>query len=214
MSLLFWCANRCGGLSIILLLTLCFWVIFNEFLIRKSHHLEHSKGHKHALPPAQILASSRPGFWTPIFVFYSLLIHALVIVFPLRACWAIWEFTGNLQHTTLKTWNTTISTKPWHKWKVPSSTSLASTNTSVSQLSPSQSSSEKGDYWGSATESEDELEPVIHAIFIPNYKESVDGLRETLDVLACHPQAKYSYHASLSIPTLITSHHIREANGS
>jgi hypothetical protein len=49
----------------------------------------------------------------------------------------------------------------------------------------------------SATESEDDLEPVVHAILIPNYKESVDGLRETLDVLGSHPQAKYSYHASI-----------------
>lgn len=34
---------------------------------------------------------------------------------------------------------------------------------------------------------------IIHAILIPNYKEELDGLRETLDVLACHPQARYQY---------------------
>jgi hypothetical protein len=124
------------------------------------------------------------------------LIHTLVIIFPLRACWAIWELIENVQQTTLKTWKTTISAKSLHKWKAASSTSLASTDTSISQDSPSRSSSEKGDYWDSATDSEDDLEPVIHAILIPNYKESIDGLRETLDVLACHPQAKYSYHAS------------------
>ena len=37
---------------------------------------------------------------------------------------------------------------------------------------------------------------VIHAIVIPNYKEEVDSLRETLDVLASHPQARDSYDVS------------------
>lgn len=201
MSLFSWCANRSGGLSIIILLTLCFWVLSNELTIRNSYHLEHNETYNHALLPTQILMSNHPGIWRSFFVFYSLLIHTLVIIFPLRACWAIWELTENLQQTTLKTWKTTISAKPWHKWKTASSTSLASTDTSISQDSPSRSSSEKGDHWDSATDSEDNLEPVVHAILIPNYKESVDGLRETLDVLACHPQAKYSYHASLPTVT-------------
>jgi hypothetical protein len=59
----------------------------------------------------------------------------------------------------------------------------------------SQSSSEI-DALDSATESEDDAELVIHTIIIPNYKEDVDILKETLDVLASHPQAKYTYDAS------------------
>jgi hypothetical protein len=143
------------------------------------------------------LDTNLSGIWRAFFAYYSLLIHALVVIFPIRACWAIWELTEILQQTTLKTRKTTILSNSWHKWKISSSPSLASTETSISERSPSRSSSEKGDYLDSGSESEDDLEPVIHAILIPNYKESVDGLRETLDVLACHPQAKYSYHASI-----------------
>ena len=34
---------------------------------------------------------------------------------------------------------------------------------------------------------------VIHAIIIPNYKEEIDTLRESLEVLACHPHAAITY---------------------
>ncbi|KAG5754456.1 hypothetical protein H9Q70_002907 [Fusarium xylarioides] len=40
---------------------------------------------------------------------------------------------------------------------------------------------------------------VVHVIIIPNYKEDVDTLRETLDVLASHPQAHYSYDVYLGM---------------
>ena len=36
----------------------------------------------------------------------------------------------------------------------------------------------------------------IHAILLPNYKEDIDTLRETLDVLASHAQARTSYDVS------------------
>jgi hypothetical protein len=51
----------------------------------------------------------------------------------------------------------------------------------------------------SVTDVEFDQDKVIHAIIVPNYKEDVDGLRETLDVLASHPQARMSY--DVSIPT-------------
>ncbi|GJN73168.1 hypothetical protein PLICBS_007244 [Purpureocillium lilacinum] len=40
---------------------------------------------------------------------------------------------------------------------------------------------------------------IIHAIIIPNYKEELDTLRETLEVLASHPQAHYSYDIYLGM---------------
>jgi hypothetical protein len=50
---------------------------------------------------------------------------------------------------------------------------------------------------------EDGTSSVIHAIVIPNYKEEIDVLRETLDVLASHPGARSSYEVrSLALPTL------------
>ena len=41
------------------------------------------------------------------------------------------------------------------------------------------------------------LEPVIHAIILPSYKEDIDTLRETLSVLASHFLAKPTYDVSL-----------------
>lgn len=48
----------------------------------------------------------------------------------------------------------------------------------------------------SITEVDFDQDKVVHAIIIPNYKEDVDGLRETLGVLASHPQARVSYDVS------------------
>ncbi|KAG5987584.1 hypothetical protein E4U54_004934 [Claviceps lovelessii] len=40
---------------------------------------------------------------------------------------------------------------------------------------------------------------VVHAIMIPNYKEEMDTLQETLEVLASHPQARSSYDVFLGM---------------
>lgn len=37
---------------------------------------------------------------------------------------------------------------------------------------------------------------VVHAIVIPNYKEELDTLKETLEVLASHPHAHEAYDVS------------------
>jgi hypothetical protein len=41
---------------------------------------------------------------------------------------------------------------------------------------------------------------VLHAIILPNYKEDMDTLKETLEVLASHPQAKSSYEVGHTRP--------------
>lgn len=48
------------------------------------------------------------------------------------------------------------------------------------------------------TESEWSDAPLLHAIIIPNYKEEIDTLRETLDILGSHIQAETSYEVSHS----------------
>lgn len=40
---------------------------------------------------------------------------------------------------------------------------------------------------------------VVFAIIIPAYKEDPETLRRTLNVLACHPQARSSYHVRPSL---------------
>ena len=60
-------------------------------------------------------------------------------------------------------------------------------------------SSDSSDSMALSTLNDDEWdeEPLVHAIILPNYKEDLDTLRETLDVLACHPQASSSYEVGL-----------------
>jgi hypothetical protein len=78
-----------------------------------------------------------------------------------------------------------------------SSTSLSSAETLTSSQS-STTSSEAGDIeLGSYTDADVEQEKILHAILIPNYKEDIDGLRETLDVLASHPQSRSTYDVSI-----------------
>jgi hypothetical protein len=77
-----------------------------------------------------------------------------------------------------------------------SSSSLSSAET----LAPSSSSSTLGDTEdldsGYYADVEPDLRRPIHAVLIPNYKEDIDVLRETLDVLASHPQARCQYDVS------------------
>ncbi|CZS90210.1 uncharacterized protein RCO7_08631 [Rhynchosporium graminicola] len=42
-------------------------------------------------------------------------------------------------------------------------------------------------------------EPVVHTIILPNYKEDLDTLRETLDILASHSLARSSYEIYLAM---------------
>jgi hypothetical protein len=89
--------------------------------------------------------------WKYIFVYYLLLVRALVIVFPLWACWAVWEMTINLEQMPLTTWKIR---KPLRGWKL-SSTSLSSADASISQM-PTSKSSSKLNASDSGTESEDD----------------------------------------------------------
>ncbi|RFU24815.1 hypothetical protein B7463_g11527, partial [Scytalidium lignicola] len=72
--------------------------------------------------------------------------------------------------------------------------SVVSEDTLIGSL-PSSRSSNSGE---TELEYGNELN-VIHAVLIPNYKEDINGLRETLDVLACHPQAPYQYDIYLAM---------------
>jgi hypothetical protein len=85
-----------------------------------------------------------------------------------------------------------------------SSTSLSSSETLTSSRDAfSTSSSEAGDLEQELYADGDvEPERVLHAVMIPNYKEEMDTLRETLEVLGSHPQARNTY--DVSFPSLFS----------
>lgn len=131
------------------------------------------------------------GIWTVIFSWYCLFIHVLVFSFPLRACWAVWDLTTSLRKTARS--RALKGFKFGHRRRA-SSTSLSSSETLTSSRASSSASSEADDADTEfLTDTEADQGRVVHAIIIPNYKEEMDTLRETLDVLASHPMARGSY---------------------
>lgn len=145
------------------------------------------------------------GLWTVLFAWYSLLIHILVFAFPMRSCYAIFDITRSL--TKAARGRSLRDFKLSHRRR-GSSTSLSSSETLTSSkedsLPSSTTSSEIGDIEPEFyTDGDAESDRIVHAIVIPNYKEEVDSLRETLDVLASHPQARDSYDVSDFFPLCV-----------
>jgi len=174
------------------LLALCYWVLSNE-AARPQHIYEPQHVQKDSLGLDSINGRSRSTRLTKAtFAYYCLLIHVLVFIFPVRACWAIWDLTRSLKKVRAK------SLRELKFLRRGSSTSLSSseTLTSTSSAAASSRNSEAGDLEAELYDAESGH--IVHAIIIPNYKEELDTLRETLDVLASHTQACVSYDVSQS----------------
>jgi hypothetical protein len=176
MSLLSWCSRRVGGLSVVILVSLCALVLFNEFQSLRRDKIHPGRHNKDG------------GILVLIFAYYSLFIHILVTIFPFRACWAIWDVTKSVKNVARsKRWREV----PERKLSTYSLSSAAETLT-PSRASATSSDTEDFDS-GYFADAEPETAQHFHTILIPNYKEDIDVLRETLDVLACHPQARTQY---------------------
>lgn len=192
MGLFTWASRRSGGLAMIATISLSYWVITREAEAgRISYYLQQQE----SLSAPNPLAAGG-GIWTNVFAYYCLLIHVLVSMFPLRACWAIWDLTKNLRKTAR---SKTLRDFRFAHRRRGSSSSLSSSETLISRDGLSASSSEADDsdpeFYLDSDSARDE---VIHAIVIPNYKEEMDTLRETLEVLACHTQARNTYDVSVT----------------
>lgn len=195
MSIFTWATRRAGGLAMLVTIALSYWVISSELEAQRHDH--------RYLPTSSLSAPStynpiKGRGWVKIFSYYCLLIHFLVFIFPLRSCWAVFTMTGNLRKTAR---TRAIRDINFGHRRRASSTSLSSAETLTSSKDiSSTSSSEAGDQ-DSELYAEADIAPdrVIHAIVIPNYKEENDTLRETLEVLASHPQARNSYDVSSSL---------------
>jgi hypothetical protein len=182
MPLLSWCSRRVGGLSLLALVILCGFVLFNERPSFKVGQVNATRN------------KETEGIFVLIFASYSFFIHFLVTMFPFRACWAVWDITRSLKHVL----RSKKLREPCPKRKL-STHSLSSAET-VTASRPSVASSDTEDFdSGYFADVEPEVTQQFHAILIPNYNEDLDVLRETLDVLACHPQARAEYDVSYSI---------------
>lgn len=196
MSLFGWCTRRAGGLLMIATIFLSYWVITKEAVSSPYGYIMQTKP---TLSTSS--ASTGAGIWMLVFAYYSLFIHILVFLFPVRACWSIFDITRSLKKTART--KSLRDIKLSHRRR-GSSTSLSSAETLTSSRDgstiSSTTSSEAGDMEPERyTDGDAEPDNVIHAIVVPNYKEEVDTLRETLEVLASHPQARSSYDVYLGM---------------
>lgn len=176
--------------------TLSYWVISSELEAQRDAY-KYPSSDKLGAPSYGAQSS---GLWVKIFSYYCLLIHFLVFVFPLRSCWAVFTITRSLRKSARS--KALKDIKFGHRRR-GSSTSLSSSETLTSSRDlSSTSSSEAGDL-DPECYADGDIAPdrVIHAIVIPNYKEENDTLRETLEVLASHPQARNTYDVSCSPST-------------
>jgi hypothetical protein len=196
MSIFLWATRRVGGLSVLTLASLLSISLYLEWSTRKQNI---QKAHGDSKAPSHASHTTAPitngGYWTLAFAYYSVLIHVMVLMFPVRACLAVGSLTRGVKAVSR---NRSLQRFKYGPTRRLSFMSLASDVTLTSSLASTTASSDAGDsdMIDSVTDVEYDQDKVIHAIIIPNYKEDVDGLRETLDVLASHPQARLSYDVS------------------
>jgi hypothetical protein len=174
----------------IALILLSYYVVSRESAVTRTTYKYQQQD---SLSASSDLPTEGAGRWTVVFAYYCLLIHILVFLFPLRACWSILDITKSLQKTARS--KTLRDFKLTHRRR-GSSTSLSSSETLTSSHGCSASSSEAGDLETELYADGDATDRLIHAILMPNYKEEMDTLKETLEVLASHPQARNSYDVS------------------
>lgn len=196
MAFLSWCSRRVGGLSLLALIFLCSWVLLNEIRSTRRDTTEYTGASSHQFRFKKGRRESRAEAISPIiFAYYSLFIHVLVTIFPFRACWGIWDVTRNLKKVAR---SSSKELKAFKTGRKLSSSSLSSAETLTSSSPSSSKTSDTDDFdSGYYADIDPDIRCPIHTLLIPNYKEDIDVLRETLDVLASHPRARCQYDVSL-----------------
>ena len=170
--LLSWCIQRVASLGIVALMCL----ILVAFVWDRPSQEKYDDGKlRRQITNGQL-----------VYVYYTLFVHILGVLFPLRLCWATRSMTRNLKMVAIQQQASLFraSSKSRRGSEVGYEDSVASDSSDSIALS-------------TLNENEWDDDPLVHAIILPNYKEDLDTLRETLDVLACHPQASSSYEVCL-----------------
>lgn len=212
MSFFTWWTQRAGALSIFCLLALSYYVVSREAAAAATYEsvqisIESSdETLQQQNTDATSIRDSGAGTWTFIFAYYSLFIHVLVTFFPIRACWAVWQLTNTLKRASkedlVEEWNSRHKDLDTSRVSARSDSGLSqpSADTLAESRPSSTWSDDTVDIELDECVSREGMDKVlvIHAIVIPNYKEEIDVLRETLDVLASHPRARTCYDVSLT----------------
>jgi hypothetical protein len=170
-----WYIRCIPGFSIIVVISLTYFALWAAHTDKKQW------GDRPITPSPDDDFHPSTSFFQAVFVFYTITIHILALVFPIRACWAVWSCTRGLQSVLAKV----------DDLDNPDSKADCGQATTVT-VDPLQHlfTTQKG--------ISNSTGGLLQAILLPNYKEEVGVLEETLEVLACHGQAKSSYDVSYS----------------
>ena len=201
MGLVAWCVRCVPGLSILCLLSLVLcalgdprrWLGWTGERYRGGRGNGYHGGPAQHHEPADFLTSTQL-----FFVFYTVLVHLLALGFPLRLCWAVWQLNREIKSVVAQYGSS------YRQSGIRSLTrTVGSPGASLSHIETSRadSSSRSSSSSGETRIRSDSLGMVVHAILLPNYKEDIDTLRETLEVLASHAQARISYDVRLRYVT-------------
>ncbi|KAJ8099163.1 hypothetical protein POJ06DRAFT_129559 [Lipomyces tetrasporus] len=144
------------------------------------------------------------------FVALTLVCHVFVVSYTARSCYGIYAtWKGMLRTADEYAANKSVPvSSPLFKPTPPARSPLRRAD--VDDLSGSEVSSDSDEQDVESSVSSYDMEDTIeitaedsgapiHAIFVPNYKESFDTLRETLSMLASHPMARSSYDVYLAM---------------
>lgn len=158
MGVLKWLLRCIPGLSILLLL----------ILLECALKIAQTEWISFTYPPF-LVDQPLPLIAQSIFIVYTLLLHILVLVFPVRLCYSVWTAASQI--------------KSAHGIGAEA----AATNSQHDSISHSLLDLELREH------STGEYCDVTMAVIIPSYKEDIGTLEDTLRVLASHDRAKSSY---------------------
>ncbi|KAK9386814.1 hypothetical protein V1515DRAFT_104410 [Lipomyces mesembrius] len=140
------------------------------------------------------------------FVALTLLCHVFVVSYTVRSCYGMYA-TWKGMIRTADEYSLTMFTPVSSPISKSSAASQFARDTNIiddvtgsdvssdSDIESSVSSYDVGETLGTVGDSG----APVHAIFVPNYKESLDTLRETLSMLASHAMARSSYDIYLAM---------------
>ncbi|KAK9312347.1 hypothetical protein V1522DRAFT_460481 [Lipomyces starkeyi] len=128
------------------------------------------------------------------FIVLTLVYHVLIVAFSVRTCYGIYATWRGMIKTAKQ-----YALTPFIPVSSPTFRSLPVAGYDRRRPDVSSDSDARNTDTGVSAQIEDNSRVPIHAIFVPNYKEHLDTLRETLSMLASHYMALSSYDVYLAM---------------
>ncbi|KAK7207619.1 hypothetical protein BZA70DRAFT_243969 [Myxozyma melibiosi] len=139
-----------------------------------------------------------------LFIGLTLVLHVSVVSFTVRSCYGMYITSKRTALVAAESANSAPGTPGTRKnailWSDEDdleSTGAESEKSAIVCCDAGRGDSSDSLSSGTVFGIDDEL--LLHAIFLPNYKESLETMRETLSMLACHDLARSSYDIYLAM---------------